>query len=456
MSPTPTLLWLRRDLRLNDHPALSDAAKHGEVLPVYIHSPAPKNGRAMGAAQRWWLHQNLETLDQNLRQKGGNLVLRKGEPLAVLRDLIQETGAQRLVFTHAYDTATRAQDNKITQALTKDGIEVQAFGGHLLHEPWDILNKQGGPYRVYTPFAKACFEHPVTPPLPAPPTIPFPAKFPRSDKLSDWGLCPSKPDWAQQMAKEWEAGEDAVRRQLNTFIKNGLEHYHTERDRPDLDGVSRLSPYLALGVISPRQIWQAVQQTGRAYEKGPHTYLKELLWREFSYHQLYHQPDIMRHPIQPSFARFPWRISKRDLAAWQQGKTGYPIVDTGMRQLWRTGWIHNRVRMIVASFLVKDLRLSWQEGEAWFWDTLIDADPASNPASWQWVAGCGADAAPYFRIFNPTLQEKKYDPKGDYVRRYVPEWKGQGSTTYPAPLVDHTLARREALEALSLIKRQAD
>lgn len=466
-----TILWLRQDLRLTDHPALVHAAAAGAVLPVYIRET--EAAWPMGAASRWWLHGALAGLAESFEKLGAPLVLRTGAPLDVLRGLCKETGARQVVWSRRYEPSARAQEAHIKQALQAEGLEVQSFNAALLFEPWEIQSKTGGPYKVYTPFAKACFAAPPPPvPLKAPRAVKGVSGV-RSEKLEDWALRPTQPDWAKDMAAQWQIGEKPAQERLKAFMAGALAAYSRGRDRPDQDGTSKLSPYLHFGHISPRQIWHAVQHASAAHSEtaaGAQVYLKELLWREFSVHLLHHFPQLPEKPLQSAFAKFPWRRSGADLRAWQKGQTGYPIVDAGLRQLWREGWMHNRVRMIVGSFLVKDLLLSWREGEDWFWDTLLDADLASNAASWQWIGGCGADAAPYFRVFNPVLQGQKFDPEGAYVRRYVPElaalkgpqihapWELDASTlraagvvlgkTYPHPLVDHKQARLRALEAL--------
>lgn len=470
-----TILWFRQDLRLSDHPAFLHAAQNGPVIPVYIRDEA--TAWPMGAASRWWLHVALADLAGNLEKCGAKLVLRSGPAVEVLQKLIKETGATQVVWSRCYEPAARAHEALIEETLRASSIEVRSFNASLLFEPWEVQTKTGGPYKVYTPFAKAC----LSAPAPA-----LPVKAPRkidgrldvkSERLESWKLRPSQPDWASGMAAFWSVGEKAALERLRDFIDEALAAYHTGRDRPDQDGTSRLSPYLHFGQISPRQIWHAVRHAMAARPEtvaGGEIYLKEILWREFSFHLLYHFPDLPEKPLQQAFARFPWAKSGRELAAWQKGLTGYPIIDAGMRQLWREGWMHNRVRMIVGSFLVKDLLLSWRKGEDWFWDTLVDADLASNAASWQWIGGCGADAAPYFRVFNPVLQAHKFDPNGDYVRRYVPELAGlkgkdvhapwllepsalraAGITlgqTYPKPVVDHAKARERALAALKCLR----
>lgn len=474
MASALTLLWLRQDLRLSDHPALNESVQRRQVLPVYILDDTSPNVWSRGAASRWWLHQTLADLSKNYAALGAPLCLRRGDPAVILPKLAKEVGADTVFWSRLYDPSSRRRDEQIRRILEDQGRVVQTFNASLLFEPQDIRTKTGGPYKVYTPFARTCFPSlGEVRAIKLPKSIQAVADVP-SDRLEDWGLCPQKPDWSKTIAESWQAGEEAAQSLLKKFLADGLSSYHTDRDRPDREGTSRLSPYLALGVLSPRQIVQAVwpamvEDSTKA--AGAECYLKEILWREFSYHLLYHFPDLPDAPLRKEFAAFPWVKDLPALELWQKGLTGYPIVDAGMRQLWQTGWMHNRVRMIVASFLVKDLLLPWREGEAWFWDTLIDADLASNAASWQWVAGCGADAAPFFRIFNPVLQGQKFDPDGDYVRRFVPELAGiKGKAihapwllskqelraagvvlgqTYPKPIVDHAKARERALAALN-------
>ncbi len=469
MTSAPTILWFRHDLRLSDNPALIEAMARGAVVPLYIHEDAAGGARAAD----WWLHQGLEDLGRSLREFGATLVLRCGEPLAVLRALVAETGADTVCWNRCYDPSAITRDKTIKQALQEDGIVVSSHNASLLFEPWRIKTGADAPYKVFTPFSKACLKAPTPPaPLAAPQRISAVAEV-ASEALGDWGLCPVRPDWAGGLRETWPVGEAAGQERLHDFLTTTLRGYREGRDRPDREATSRLSPYLRGGQIGPRQVWHATQHVmvvRPEVASDAEVFLRELLWREFSYHLLFHFPDLSHKPLNARFGDVAWRQDSEALRAWQRGLTGYPIVDAGMRQLWRTGWMHNRVRMVAASFLVKDLLLPWQEGAAWFMDTLVDADPASNAASWQWVAGCGADAAPFFRIFNPVLQGKKFDPLGDYVRFYVPElarlgpewihepWKAPAAAlaaagvvlgqNYPRPIVDHGAARVRALAAL--------
>ena len=479
MSTAPTILWHRLDLRMADNPALHWAAEQGPIIPVYI-MPSDVNDRwGMGAASRWWLHYALEDLTQSYAKRGVKLTLRQGEPLAVLQQLIGDTGAKAVTWNRVYEPDSIRRDTVIKDTLKQQGIEVVSHKSNLLFEPWGIKNKSGGSFKVYTPFSKACYAAPLpADPLPIPAALTPVTMALASDQLTNWHLLPTKPDWAGGMRAAWQVSEQAAQDRLNAFIDAALQGYKVARNLPHGTTTSRLSPYLHFGQISPRQIWRAIQfviAEGKLPAADTQHFLNELLWREFSHHLLYYFPELPDVPLNPAFAAFPWAKDDDALQKWQKGQTGYPIIDAGMRQLWETGWMHNRVRMIVASFLVKDLRIPWQAGEAWFWDTLVDADLANNAASWQWVAGCGADAAPYFRVFNPVLQGLKFDPQGDYVRRYVPElaklpadvihepWNAAPELltaagvvlgkTYPHPMVDHAKARDLALEAYQKIKK---
>ncbi|MEZ4268707.1 MAG: deoxyribodipyrimidine photo-lyase [Myxococcota bacterium] len=473
MERRPVIVWFRKDLRLSDHPALGAALATGaRVIPVYIHAPDEEAPWQPGAASRWWLHQSLSALEASLRALGSRLVVRRGPTLQALRALVRETGATAVHWTRRYEPAVIARDAAVKRGLRDDGVDAHSFGGALLHEPWEIATGSGTPYRVFTPFWKRCLET-ATPDTPTPPPRTLPSVSPDISSLSaaDLGLLPSV-DWAAGLRAAWSPGEAGAQALAASFAAGPGADYADGRDLPAQAGTSRLSPHLTFGELSARQAWHAVasalgQQTGQPW-------LRQLYWREFSHHLLYHYPDTPEHPLDPRFAAFPWADDPEGLAAWQRGRTGFPIIDAGMRELWTTGWMHNRVRMLVASFLTKDLRIAWQHGAAWFWDTLVDADLANNTLGWQWAAGCGADAAPYFRVFNPTLQSKRYDPDSAYVARWVPElaalpprdrrspWEisplalaSAGVTlgaSYPAPVVDHAEARQAALAAYEQVK----
>lgn len=461
------IIWFRRDLRLADHAALTAAVERGDaVIPVFIPAPEEEGDWPPGAASRWWLHHSLSRLDESLQSLGAKLILRSGPSLDVLRDLVRETGAKSVFWHRRYEPAGMAADARIRTALQGDGIEVEQFGGDVLFEPESVQTQSGGFYQVFTPYWKACMALPEpTAPEDPPKVLSVPDRWPDSLSLNQLSLLPDI-DWASGIRSVWQPGSEGAAAQLDRFIDKAIAAYEDHRDRPDMTGTSCLSPHLHFGEISIRQVWHAVKQ--RAPEAGE-VYLRQLGWRDFAVHLLFHAPDTTNAPLRPEFDAFPWREDDVQLRAWQQGRTGYPLVDAGMRELWATGWMHNRVRMVVASFLVKHLRISWLEGARWFWDTLVDADLANNTLGWQWTAGCGADAAPYFRIFNPVLQSKKFDPDGTYIRRWIPEIAGLSDAqihtpwevsdgdlkaadivlgkTYPMPVVDHRTAREKALNA---------
>jgi deoxyribodipyrimidine photo-lyase len=466
-----TVVWFRQDLRLTDNPALRAAAECGTIVPVYVWAPEEEGAFPPGAATNWWLHQSLAALQKSL---GGALVLRNGRTLACLRAVVKETGATRVHWNRRYEPAAIERDIAIENALRHDGIEVHTFNSALLWEPWQVQKTSGdGPFQVFTAFYRNCLSL-GTPAKPArAPRFKTHAKTSgaHSVELSSLRLHPTI-DWAAGLRSAWQPGETGAIAQLKRMLAGHVEKYGEDRNRPDRVGTSRLSPHLHFGEISPRQVWHAIQSRFPAAQAGP--FLRQLIWRDFAYHLLYYFPQTSTEPLRPAFADFPWRKNAKMLRAWQRGRTGYPIVDAGMRELWSTGWMHNRVRMIVASFLVKHVRLRWQEGASWFWGTLVDADLANNTLGWQWSAGCGADAAPYFRIFSPVLQGEKFDPDGAYVRHWLPElanvpkrWIHQPwnmpqpdrrrlglhlGQTYPKPIVDHVTARRQALDAFHSLK----
>ena len=476
MSITPTILWLRNDLRLADNTALAAAIEVGApVIPVFIHSFEEHEAWAPGAASQWWLHYALESLSRELKLVGGALVFKQGEPLSVLRGLIQETGAGRVFWNRRYAGPLRAVDAGVKRALRADGIEVQSFNSGLLNEPHTVAAGSGQPYRVYTPYWKKVKDRLVDLPVDvALEHIQWPSDWPVSVGLEQLHLLP-KVDWAAGLEACWDVSEAGALQRLKAFVADPVLAYSVDRDRPDLVGTSSLSPYLQWGQIGPRQIVQTLKERCDLSAEGPQVYLKEIYWREFAYNVLYHFPYTADRPLRLEYENFPWETDAATLKAWQTGRTGYPIVDAGMRQLWQTGWMHNRVRMVVSSFLVKHLLQSWQDGARWFWDTLVDADLASNTLGWQWSGGCGADAAPYFRVFNPILQGKKFDPDGAYVKQYVPElrrldakyihepWDAPSAVleragiqlgdTYPTPIIDHKAGRERALAALAEFKK---
>jgi deoxyribodipyrimidine photo-lyase len=439
------LVWFRLDLRLSDNPALSAAAaRFDRVIPVFIWAPEEEGDWPPGAASRWWLHQSLKSLDASLRRLGMSLVLRNGPSVDALRSLVREGAASAVFWNRRYEPALRARDGHVQQALLSDGLQVETFNSALLFEPDSVKNTARKPFQVFTPFWKSCL-------LKAPDSAPTPAPrlrsmgSPPSLSLESFALEPAI-DWAKGLRLSWRPGETGARKMLQRFLGNALDDYPKARDFPAVQGTSRLSPHLHFGEISPCQVWAACVRHPSAASRA---FLRQLGWREFAHHLLFHFPDTAVKPLRPQFLRFPWRKDPKGLRAWHKGLTGYPIVDAGMRELWTTGWMHNRVRMITGSFLVKDLLLPWLEGARWFWDTLVDADLANNILGWQWISGCGADAAPYFRIFNPLSQAAKFDPNGAYIRQWVPD---SGAPEYPAPIVDHRRARERALGALAATK----
>jgi deoxyribodipyrimidine photo-lyase len=469
----PLLLWFRDDLRLSDHQGVTAAAQGNiPVIPVYILDETEPL-RPLGGASRWWLHGSLAALGFELRKRGSQLILRRGSAARVLADLAAEVGASAVSWSRSYEPRERDREGRIEAILGEGGIEVRTFTADMLAEPTEFSKKDGGPFQVFTPFWKALRERvrPVSP-LPPPEGMRAPDAWPNTDDLDSWRLLPTHPNWAKGF-DIWTPGETGAKEQLSQFLDSTLNGYSVGRDRPDLPRTSRLSPHLHFGELSVASVWRNVLNAtseGRAPEEDGEAFMKELAWRDFSRHLLFHFPTLPDRPWREEFTRFPWRSDPKALDAWTRGRTGYPIVDAGMRQLWKTGWMHNRVRMIVASFLTKHLLLPWQDGEAWFWDTLVDADLANNTANWQWVAGSGADAAPYFRIFNPVLQGERFDPDGAYVRQWVPElaelppsaihrpWEYgilQAASDYPGPIVDHQTARRRALEAYERVTRKS-
>ena len=463
----PVVMWFRQDLRLADHPALNAAAAAGSVLPVYILDDVTPADWRWGGASRWWLHHSLSRLHENLP-----LVLRHGETVAQLEKLIIESKASALYFTRDYAPWSGALEHRVKELCDRLGVGCHRHGGFLLHEPESIRNGSGEFFKVYTPYSRVCFAKGAPRAAKTAPVVTrYNGKI-GSDELSSWGLLPTKLNWAEGLAKAWTPGEAGARAVLEQFLEDGLKGYAEGRDRPDQKHASHLSAHLHWGEISPHQVWHAaslrIAQAEGSLDHDGEKFLKEVLWREFAYNLIHHVPTFPDKPFKPEYEDFPWDVDPAALKAWQQGKTGYPIVDAGMRELWATGIMHNRVRMIVASFLIKDLLVPWQEGERWFWDTLVDADIGNNAAGWQWVAGCGADAAPYYRVYNPVLQGEKFDPQGNYVRHWVPElakipnefvhkpWEmSVPPKTYPVRIIDHGVARDRALTAFKRIKKEA-
>ncbi|MBL8822215.1 MAG: deoxyribodipyrimidine photo-lyase [Planctomycetia bacterium] len=468
-----TIMWFRQDLRLHDNPALHSAVSRGDVIPLYIWDDS-KYPWKPGAASQWWLHHSLAALDTSLRNAGSRLILRTGNPLEQLFAVIQESKAVRIHWNRCYEPYARKRDEKIKTTLKEQGIEVESFNGSLLFEPWEIQNKSSTPYQVFTPFCNACLSKAVPrAPEPPPSGIRAPEKMPFSEKLDSLRLLPRIP-WDEQFYHYWKPGEQTAISKLDQFRRNAIALYSSRRDLPGSQGTSQFSPHLHFGEISPRQIWHAcINRPDSRQTALP--FLRQIAWREFAFHLLYHYPDSDCKPLKEHFSHFPWSSNTKWFNAWKKGQTGYPLVDAGMRELWTTGWMHNRVRMVVASFLVKHLLIPWQQGAEWFWDTLVDADLPNNTMGWQWTAGCGADAAPFFRIFNPMQQGKRFDPEGAYIRKWIPEigslpdefihepWQaGQQTLTkagiklgssYPFPIVDHQQARNKALEAYAAMKK---
>jgi len=467
------IVWFRRDLRLADNPALDYARNNfDQVVPVFIWDPESEQPWPPGAASRWWLHHSLDDLTNRLHDRGSRLILAQGQIQSELSRMINACHADAVVWNRLYEPQIIERDKGIKEALTGDGdgLTVKSFNSRLLFEPWEILKDDDTPYLVFTPYWKQMQKRwRSVDRCPEPRELNAPGRWPASVSLSDLDLLPDR-DWADRFSERWEPGELAARRKLDHFIDDAVTDYDSMRDRPDRHGTSRMSPHLHFGEISPRQIALALNEAGEVPDgEGRLSYLSEIAWREYSSYLLYHFKHIPDQPLKEKFENFPWRDRadyQDDLAAWQRGRTGVPMVDAGMRELWQTGWMHNRVRMIVGSYLTKNLLIPWQEGAKWFWNTLVDADLGSNTQGWQWTAGCGADAAPYFRIFNPVLQGEKFDPQGDYVRRWCPELRGitgakvhqpdvaasQGDG-YVSRDVDLKRTRERALDAYSEVKK---
>lgn len=473
-SSAPVIVWFRRDLRLDDNPALDAAARSGApLLPLFILDP----DEMPGAASLWWLHHSLASLSDALQKRGAPLILRRGRPSDILPRLAADTGASTIFWNRCYEPHAVARDKALKSSLTEQGVEVSSFNGSLLAEPWQVKTGSGDPYKVFTPFWRSLSQQPFDAPL-APPEKIMGATPVASDALEAWNLLPVKPDWAGGLRETWQPGEQGARERLSAFVDHAMSAYRDARDLPDREGTSRLSPHLHWGEVSPRRIWHVARaaaeaKAGNAAAADP--FLREVGWRDFAFHLIFHWPSMVSENWKSEFDAFPWAADDAAFLAWTKGMTGYPLVDAGMRELWQTGWMHNRVRMVAASFLIKHLMIDWRRGAEWFEDTLVDADLAVNRASWQWVAGSGADAAPYFRIFNPVLQGEKFDPAGEYVRRYVPELAGLDAryihrpweapsdvlakagidlgNSYPRPIVDHAEARARALAAYEEIRK---
>jgi deoxyribodipyrimidine photo-lyase len=476
ITDTRSLLWFRQDLRVIDNPALINAAKHGSVVPVYIYDTTVPEKAELGGASKWWLHNALVSLQASL---DGNLIVLSGNPQEILSDLCAEHNISSVYWNRMYEPWAIARDTALKIALKASGVEAKSTNGSLLWEPMQVLKKDETPYKVFTPYYKnGCLNaaHPRYPE--AKPHIQFMQNLcdiSGYQATKSLGLLP-KIKWDTHIKELWEVSEQGAQHKLERFIKDAIEEYDDARNIPSVRGTSQLSPYLHFGLISPNQAWYAVHDAfdGSREKKGVYVYLSELGWREFSYYLLFHFTDIQNKNFNLKFDNFPWAKDPESLRAWQLGKTGVPIIDAGMRELYQTGYMHNRVRMIVASYLVKNLLIDWREGERWFWDCLVDADTASNSAGWQWVAGSGADAAPYFRIFNPILQGEKFDKEGEYVKKYCPElgklgkkflhkpWEAtpqellqaniELGTDYPHPIVDLKVSRHRALDAYASIK----
>jgi len=468
-----SIFWFRQDLRLADNPGLTAAATAAEVLPVYILDDMSPKEWATGAASRWWLHHSLQMLSNSLQ---GRLLILQGNPLQLLPALAEAVNAKSVHWNRCYESWRINLDTQLKQILLHRDIDCSSHKGTLLWEPWQVLKADGSPYKVFTPFFNRACQTIPEPRQPLPPPQPLDIHLYTGSgvKIEDLALLP-EPDWTEGLARTWQHGETAAQQVLDDFVSSGLDNYRDGRDYPALRAVSRLSPYLHSGELSPHQVWCQVHQESqsRGLEHQGEHFLRELAWREFSYYLLYHFPQLSSENLQAKFDGFPWREDKKAFKLWTSGVTGYPIVDAGMRELWQTGYMHNRVRLIVASFLVKNLMIHWRHGAAWFWDCLVDADLANNSASWQWVAGSGADAAPYYRIFNPVTQSKKFDAQGLYIRKFVPELAAlpdkyihdpgnapvevlqrarvQLGDNYPAPCIDLKTSRIRALEAFKAL-----
>jgi deoxyribodipyrimidine photo-lyase len=475
--PSPNILWLRQDLRLSDNPALYYAAKDDSpLIIVYIHDSS-QQAWSMGKASKWWLHQSLIALDASLKKRYQlPLLFLQGDPLTVLNRLIQQTNAKAVFCNMCFEPHLFKRDIQIESALAAQNIALHKYNASLLLAPWLYHNQAKKPFKVFTPFWKSLQKRMLREIYPIPKSL-ISYKV-EGCLLEDFQLLSSVP-WYEKLEKYWQPGEKSAKQKLKSFLYGHAKNYALKRDLPGFEGTSKLSPHLHFGEIGPIQVWHAVQyflEENPSQSTSLLKFLSELAWREFAYHLLHYHPAIPDEPFKPAFNQLPWENSSAFLKKWQQGQTGYPIVDAGMKELWETGWMHNRVRMIVASFLTKHLLQPWQKGEAWFWDTLVDADLANNAVSWQWVAGCGPDAAPYFRIFNPVLQGEKFDAEGAYIKKWLPAlkhlspeyihapWEAPAEClvqagiilgkTYPYPMIDHAQARNRVLENVKRLKNQ--
>ncbi|MEZ4647269.1 MAG: deoxyribodipyrimidine photo-lyase [Candidatus Eisenbacteria bacterium] len=483
MAEGASIVWFRQDLRLADNPALRAAIDRGApTICLYVLDDAGEGEWAAGGASRWWLHHSLGVLGEELAKLGQTLVFREGRSDEVLTELVGRHGVDAVFWNRRYEPTTIRRDTAIKSSLKERGVDVQSFRAGVLFEPNSYATQSGDPYKVFTPFWNQIVKRDdPAPPLPRPRKLPTPVEGVASSELADLALLPTI-SWDEGFYEEWTPGELGARDALRKFGDECVGAYAADRDYPAVEGTSRLSPHLHFGEVSPTQVWHEIRDRqrelrGKASESAT-GFLRQIVWREFAHQLLYYYPETPEKPLREAFAQFPWRKDAKALAAWKKGRTGYPIVDAGMRELWHTGWMHNRVRMIVGSFLVKHLLLHWHHGAAWFWDTLVDADLANNTLGWQWISGCGADAAPYFRVFNPILQGAKFDPDGEYVRKWVPElaglpndvlhepWNASADvleeagvvlgTTYPKPIVDHKVGRTRALDAYAKLKAKAE
>ncbi|MFD1927261.1 cryptochrome/photolyase family protein [Sporosarcina siberiensis] len=473
-----TIVWLRRDLRIHDNPALWEASEQGIVIPVFIWSKEDEQMSLSSYASKWWLHHSLLSLQKKLYRMGLSLTIRQGDSLDELTTIIEETRANAVFFNESYDSSILTRDEMIRERLNSDGVEVETFNSHLLFPPGILLNKKNEPYKVFTSFWKNTMHESVIQPKPTPVEFSTLNQFLPTLAIEDLKLLPSV-NWDEKLVEHWVPGEDGAIKRWQQFSEEGMSKYLEGRDIPSFDDVSLLSPHLACGDISVRSIWfsskMLLESDSVSYmHSSVEAFMRQLIWREFAYHQWIHFPEIVHTPLREKFEDFPWRDTDEMFTFWKKGLTGYPLVDAGMRQLWETGAIHNRVRMVVASFLVKHLLISWQEGSDWFKETLVDFDVANNAMGWQWVAGSGIDSAPYFRIFNPILQSQKFDGEGVYLRKWLPElaklptkyihtpWEApidvlqkaeiELGKTYPFPIIDHSFARKRALEAFATVK----